>query len=79
LVAINGGYTHSTFAGQFVPGSLTAGRTDNLPTGSLNINYQIFRHTLLKAYLQRQSRSSNIDIYQFGDTIVGIEARVSLR
>src|ERR1700733_5497348 len=79
LVAISGGYTHSTFIGQFVPGSLTVGRADNLPTGSFNVNYQIFRRALLKAYVQRQSRSSNIDIYEFGDTIVGIEARVSLR
>ena len=78
LVAVSGGYTHSSFVGQFVPGSLTVGRADNLPTGSLNVNYQIFRRALLKAYLQRQSRTSNIDIYQFSDTTVGIEARVSL-
>ncbi|HEY2783074.1 MAG TPA: hypothetical protein VGI90_20020 [Steroidobacteraceae bacterium] len=77
-VAVQGGYMHSTFVGQFVPGSLTNGRADNLPTGSLNVNYQVFRHATLKAYVQKQSRTSNIDIYRFTDTTFGVEARVSL-
>jgi hypothetical protein len=74
----SGGYMHSTFVGQFVPGSLANGRADTLPTGALGLNYQIFRHAILKAYLQKQSRSSNIDVYNFSDTTVGVEARVSL-
>jgi hypothetical protein len=57
---------------------LANGRADTLPTGALGLNYQIFRHAILKAYLQKQSRSSNIDVYNFSDTTVGVEARVSL-
>jgi hypothetical protein len=42
------------------------------------VNYQVFRHATLKAYVQKQSRTSNIDIYRFTDTTFGVEARVSL-
>jgi Putative beta-barrel porin 2 len=81
-VSLSGGYTHSAFVGQFVPGSpgsITAGRVDNSPEGSLNVNYQVLRNVKLRAYLNRQSRSSDVDLYTCNDTTVGIEARVSLR
>jgi hypothetical protein len=77
-VGLVGGYTHSAFVGQIVPGSRTNGRVDKLPVGSLTVNYQVLRHVSLKAYLNKQSRSSDIDVYNFSDTVVGIEARVSL-
>jgi hypothetical protein len=81
-VNLSGGYTHSAFVGQSIagsPGSITAGRVDNSPVGALNVNYQVLRNVLLRAYLNTQSRSSGIDLYNFHDTTVGIEARVSLR
>ncbi|HXC07889.1 MAG TPA: hypothetical protein VNV61_03080 [Steroidobacteraceae bacterium] len=74
-VVVSGGYMHSQFIGQIIPGSDANGRVDNSPTGSLNVNYQILRRLRLKAYLNRQSRSSNIDIYNFSDTTAGIEVR----
>lgn len=80
-VGLSGGYVHSTFVGQFVPGSpgsITAGRADNSPLASLNLNYQVMRHFKLHGYFNHTSRSSTVDLYNFSDNIVGIEARVSL-
>jgi hypothetical protein len=80
-VALTGGYVHSSFLGQFVPGSpgsITAGRTDSSPLAVLDVNYQVFRHWKLHAYFNHQSRSSTFDPYNFSDNTVGIEARVSL-
>jgi Putative beta-barrel porin 2 len=80
-VGLTGGYTHSAFAGEFVPGSpgsVTAGRVDKSPQGALNVNYQILRHLKLRGYVSYQSRSSDIDLYNYKDTTVGVEARVSL-
>jgi Putative beta-barrel porin 2 len=80
-VELMGGYIHSTYVGESVPGSpgsVTAGRVDKSPQGALNINYQILRHLKLKGYVSYQSRSSDLDFYDYKDTTVGIEARVSL-
>jgi Putative beta-barrel porin 2 len=80
-VELTGGYIHSSYVGEFVPGSpgsVTAGRVDKSPQGALNVNYQILRHLKLHGYVSYQSRSSDLDFYNYKDTTVGIEARVSL-
>ena len=76
-VAANYGYVRSTFIGQVIPGSEANGRVDTLPTESLNISYQPFKKLLLRAYLNKQSRSSNFELANFSDTVIGIDAKVS--
>jgi hypothetical protein len=78
-VSASGGYTRSTFAGQVIPGSTATGRYDHSPSETLNVTYDALRHLRIKAYFQRQSRSSNYELYSFGDTFVGIQASVHLR
>jgi hypothetical protein len=81
-VSVMGGYVHSSFVGQtipgtVVPGAVANGRDDNSPVGQLHVNYQALRRLKLHAYATKQSRSSTIDIYNYNDTIVGIEAKLS--
>lgn len=78
-VAVSGGFTHSTFVGEAVPGSDANGRVDHSPSESLNVTYQILRHLRLLAYLSKQARSSDIELYNFSDTIAGIDAKWSWR
>lgn len=80
-VQLTGGYTHSAFLGQFIPGSpgaVTAGRVDNQPLGSLNLTYQLFRHFKFTGYYNRSSRTSTFDPYNFTDNTVGLEVRWTL-
>jgi hypothetical protein len=74
-VMLSGGYIHSKFVGDVIPGSNVNGRVDDSPTGALHLHYQALRRLHIHAYLNRQSRNSNINIYEFSDTTVGIEAK----
>jgi Putative beta-barrel porin 2 len=74
-VALNLGYIHSDFVGQAIPGSNDNGRIDHSPTESLNVTYQVLRRLLLRGYLTKQSRSSNIEEFNFSDTLIGLEAK----
>ncbi len=83
-VALNGGYVRSRFVGQtipgtVVPGSMANGRVDTSPVGQLDVNYQALRRLRLHAYMIKQSRSSSIEPYNYSDSIVGIEAKLSWR
>ncbi len=76
-VAVNAGYVKSKFVGQSIPGAGDNGRVDHSPSESLDINYQVMRRLKLHAYLNKQSRTSDVYLFNFSDTIVGIEARLS--
>jgi hypothetical protein len=78
-VSANYAYIHSEFIGQIIPGAVADGRRDTLPNESLNINYQVLRHVKLRAYLNKQSRTSNVELYNFSDTVIGIDAKYSWR
>jgi hypothetical protein len=68
------GYTHSTFDGQVIPGAIANGRRDHTPVETVNITYDVLRHLQLKAYFNRQVRDSNFDLFNYDDTIYGIQA-----
>lgn len=68
------GYTHSTFVGQAIPGTITAGRLDHSPVGQINITYLALRHLQLKIYAISQSRVSTLQTYDYNDTMYGIQA-----
>jgi len=74
-VDLNAGYTHSSFVGQAIPGSNVDGRVDHFPTQSIDLKYQMLRHLWVKAYFNHSARSSTYELYNFSDTIAGIEAR----
>lgn len=81
-VALSGGYVHSSFIGQtipgtVVPGAVANGRVDTSPVGQLHVNYQALRRLRLHAYMTKQSRSSTIEPYNYSDSIIGIEAKLS--
>jgi hypothetical protein len=78
-VSASGGYMRSTFAGQVIPGSTATGRYDHSPSGGLNITYDVLRRLRIKAFFVRQSRSSNYELYSFGDTFAGIQATTHWR
>ncbi len=77
LVALNYTYTHSQFAGQVIPGSLANGRVDRSPAESLNITYQALRRLQFHAFFNNQSRTSNVELANFSDSLVGIEAKLT--
>jgi hypothetical protein len=68
------GYTHSTFVGQAIPGSTATGRRDHVPVENANVTYDVWRHLQLKAYFTRQTRDSNVEFFNYYDTIYGIQA-----
>jgi len=68
------GYTHSTFVGQAIPGSTATGRRDHVPVATGNLTYDVFRHLQLKAYVNRQNRDSNVQFFNYYDTVYGIQA-----
>lgn len=74
-VDLNVGYTYSSFVGQAITGSNVNGRVDRYPTQGVDVKYQILRHLWLKGYFNHSARSSTFDLYNFSDTIAGIEAR----
>jgi hypothetical protein len=74
-VSLNGAYTHSTFIGQAIPGSVANGRVDRGKNASLSVKYQAFRRLRFNGYLKSQTRSSVVGLYDFNDTIVGVEAQ----
>jgi hypothetical protein len=73
------GYIHSAFVGEAVPGTDTNGRVDHSPTESLNITYQVLRRLKFHAYLNKQSRTSDVQLYNFSDTLIGIDAKFTWR
>ena len=78
-VLLAGGYTHSAFVGQVIPGSSANGRVDKSPYGSLRVTYKVLRHLQLRAYLNEQKRTSNVFLFNYNDTIYGIDARLTFR
>jgi len=74
-VSLTGSYTHSTFNGQAIPGSVANGRVDHIKAASLSVKYQAFRRLQFSGYLKSDSRSSIDRTYDFNDTIVGVEAQ----
>jgi len=74
-VDLNAGYTHSNFVGEAIPGSSVNGRVDRFPTEGVDVKYQMLRHLWLKAFYTHSARTSTYDLYNFSDTIAGIEAR----
>lgn len=78
-VTLNYAYTHSTFIGQVIPGSISNGRIDRSPYESLRITYQALRRLQFRAYLNKQSRTSNVALFNYSDTIYGIDAKLTFR
>jgi hypothetical protein len=78
-VNVTGGYTHSDFIGEAVPGSDANGRVDKSPSATLNVTYQVLHRLQLLAFVNYQSRSSNVELYNFSDTTMGISAKLSYR
>ncbi|HWX27151.1 MAG TPA: hypothetical protein VNZ53_06905 [Steroidobacteraceae bacterium] len=70
-----GTYTHSAFIGQAIPGSFANGRVDRSKDASLKVKYQAFRRLQFSGYLSSQRRNSVVGLYDFNDTIVGVEAQ----
>ena len=79
LVALSYSYVHSNFVGQAIPGANDNGRIDHSPLGSLNVTYQVLRRLQLHGYVSKQSRSSNIEEFNFNDTLVGLEVKYTFR
>jgi hypothetical protein len=67
-------YTHSTFVGQAIPGSVATGRRDHTPAETANLTYDVFRHLQLKAYFNRQVRDSTFEFFNYYDTVYGLQA-----
>lgn len=78
-VTANYAYTHSTFIGQVIPGSITNGRVDRSPYASLRITYQPIQRLQFRAYLTKQSRTSNVELFNYSATIYGIDAKLTFR
>lgn len=80
-VAVNLAYSFQTssYVGQIIPGSTATGRTDHLPSESLNVVYQPLKRIQIKAYISAQSRRSNEDFDRFHDTTAGIQATAHWR
>ena len=74
-VALSYSYVHSNFVGQAIPGANDNGRIDRSPLASLNVTYQILRRLQLHGYLSKQSRTSNVEVFNFSDTLIGLEAK----
>ncbi len=79
-LAVNLAYTYqiSTYVGQVIAGSLNPGASDNgredhLPTESLNVIYLPLKQIQIKAYINAQSRRSNVDFDRFHDTTAGVQ------
>jgi hypothetical protein len=80
-LAVNLGYTYqiTTYVGQVIAGLVNPaasdnGRQDHLPSETVNLIYQPLRQIQIKAYVNAQSRRSNVDFDRFHDTTAGIQA-----
>ncbi len=73
------GYVRSNYAGQAIPGSTANGRVDKTPTASLNVTYDLLRQLRLKAYYNRTSRNSNVDLDNYNDTTLGLQVTAHWR
>jgi hypothetical protein len=72
-VTATGGYTRSTFEGEGIPGTVIQGRLDHSPFGSVNLAYQVLRRLQIKGYFSTEHRDSNVELFHYNDTIVGIQ------
>lgn len=69
------GYQHTTsdFLGQTIPGSDALGRKDTTQGAWLRINYQALRWLLIQPYVNYQRRVSDVELFGFTGTTVGIQ------
>ncbi len=74
-VALNYQRTHSVFEGQTLFNTITLGRTDNLSFYSLEINYHPLKWLIVRPYLRRQTRASDLAGFTYSGNIAGIEIR----
>lgn len=65
--------TWSKFTGQTIPGSDVLGRRDRSPAATFKLNYQATRWLLIQPYANYARRSSNVELYNYSGTIIGIE------
>ena len=65
--------TWSKFTGQTIPGSDVLGRRDRNPAASFKLNYQATRWLLIQPYASYARRSSNLELYNYSGTIIGVE------
>jgi len=72
-------YTRSKFIGQVIPGSSANGRVDRSPLEQVKVTYQIFRPLLLNFYMNKQSRTSNVQLFNYSDTVYGVGGRFTFR
>ncbi len=65
--------TYSKFVGQTVPGADSVGRKDRTPVASVKGFYQATRWLLIQPYANYVRRGSNIELFHYASTIVGID------
>ena len=65
--------TWSQFTGQTIPGTDVLGRRDRSPAATFKLNYQATRWLLVQPYANYARRSSNVELYSYSGTIIGIE------
>jgi hypothetical protein len=80
-LAVNVAYSYQTseYIGQVInsvvnPTLTDIGRTDHLPSESLNVVYQPLKRIQIKAYVNAQQRHSNVAFDRFNDTTFGVQA-----
>jgi len=66
-------YQTSSYIGQVIAGSTANGRTDHLPTEIANVIYQPIKRVQIKAYVNAQTRHSNVAFDRFDDTTAGVQ------
>lgn len=63
----------SDFTGQTIPGTDVLGRRDRSPAATFKLNYQATRWLLVQPFANYQRRTSNVEIYSYSGTTIGIQ------
>jgi hypothetical protein len=72
-LALNYQRVHSVFEGESLQDALTSGRKDNASFSGIELRYQPLRWLLLRPYVRRQVRESNLNEFTYNNTELGIE------
>ncbi len=75
LVELNYQRVHSVFEGQTLQAADTVGRVDNGHNEGLVLKYQWLRSVIIRPYVHRETRDSNIALFNYHNTSYGVEIR----
>jgi hypothetical protein len=66
-------WAHSTFEGQFLPGTISEGRKDKVQQATFAVDWAVLRWANLRPFARYQKRTSNIDTFTYHGYTYGIE------